>query len=88
MAIDKIIDDLILNRVSDLQEIVQEMGKHMKNKTISAIENNITRLRSQDPRDAKFIKEKRNDIKLFLYNNRDMVIKTHEKLFGKTSIII
>ena len=68
---DKMLDELIINRMSDIEEFYETNMNDIDMPTQTKIKSFIDKMES----DNNFIKRKKQDIKLIIYNNKDKVSK-------------
>jgi len=68
---DKMLDELIINRMSDIEEFYETNMNDIDMPTQTKIKSFIDKMES----DNNFIKKKKQDIKLIIYNNKDKVSK-------------
>ena len=68
---DKMLDELIINRMSDIEEFYESNMSSIDIPTQTKIKSFIDKMES----DINFINKKKQDIKLIIYNNKDKVSK-------------
>ena len=74
--LEDILRELLNNSTLNLEDLMDEIDLDDKKKMI--LEKIMDKIDSST--DPEFIKEKKEEIKYILYNNKDLVIKTHELL--------
>jgi hypothetical protein len=76
IAIEKnvLLNDLILERMSDIEEFYEEVGEELKERTKNIIDKFIQKMDSNEA----YKEQKKKEIKFIIYNNKDMVSKDLE----------
>jgi hypothetical protein len=84
IAIDKdeLLREIIDERMSDVSTFYETYVDELDSKTIEAMEKILNKINNND---TTYINQKKNDIKLIIYNNRDKVPK---EVLSNTEIIV
>jgi hypothetical protein len=80
----ELIDEIIENRLNDIEEFYELNSDILKNTTKTIITKYLNKIVSEIDRDnSKYIKDKKNKLEILMYNERDIVKNTKNKLIKK-----
>lgn len=75
---DNILDNLIESRLNDIEDFLIKNSDKVKKTTRQIIEKFIKNITYEfDKKNSKYMKDKKDDIQVMMYNKRDVVKKTH-----------
>jgi hypothetical protein len=78
---DELIDDLIENRLSDIEEFYTNNVDEIKQTTKDRIRKFVDKVMKEfDKGDSKYIDEKKKDIELLMFNEKDIVKENKKKI--------
>lgn len=77
----EMLDDLIYNRINDINDFYQKNSENIKNTTKQIVTKYISKIEEEFEKDnSKYMKQKKNDLSLSIYNESDIVKDKAKKI--------